>query len=217
MSHDPTGHASGDASGVTELAHHCADRTPLEICNRCRHDRQSTASSTLEVKMLDEQMLDEQLTIGELANRTGVATSALRYWEHLGLLPAPARVSGQRRYPPSAVGLVGEILVLRDAGYTGRDLKALIASRSSAINGWRELAQRKLTALDHQIAQAQAARTAIAHALACPHEDIHDCPNFASVVAARLAGSSLAEAHPHTDIDVGRAAPVVKARRCDRW
>jgi hypothetical protein len=74
-------------------------------------------------------------------------------------------------------------------------------SRSPAVDGWRELAQRKLTELGQQIAQAQAARTAIAHALACPHEDIHDCPNFASTVAARLAGSPLAEAHPHRDAD----------------
>jgi DNA-binding transcriptional MerR regulator len=142
-------------------------------------------------------MLEEQLTIGELANRTGVATSALRYWEEFGLLPATVRVSGQRRYPQSAVELVGVILLLRDVGFTLRELKELIAVRSSAIDGWRELAQRKLTELDQWIAQAQAARTAIAHALACSHEDILACPNFASVIAARLAGSSLEEAHPH--------------------
>lgn len=142
-------------------------------------------------------MSEEPLTIGELARRTGVATSALRYWEELGLLPAPARVSGQRRYPQSAVGLVGEILVLRDVGFTLRELNALITSRSSAADGWRELHQRKLTELDQRIAQAQAARTAIAHALACPHEDIHECPNFGSVIAARLTGSSFEEAHSH--------------------
>ncbi len=142
-------------------------------------------------------MTDEQLTIGELANRTGVATSALRYWEELGLLPASARVSGQRRYPPSAVEMVGVILLLRDVGFTLRELKALIAPRSLAGDGWREPFQRKLTELDQRIAQAQAARTAIAHALACLHEEILDCPNFASVVAARLAGKSLQQAHPH--------------------
>jgi DNA-binding transcriptional MerR regulator len=142
-------------------------------------------------------MPEEQLTIGELAHRTGVATSALRYWEQLGLLPAPARVSGQRRYPPSAVGLVGVILLLRDIGFTLRDLKALIASRSSAGDGWREPHKRKLAELDERIAQAHAARTALAHALACPHENIFECDTFASVVAARLAGSALTDAHPH--------------------
>jgi DNA-binding transcriptional MerR regulator len=177
---------------VTELPHHFPDRAPLEGRTCFRHDRQSTASSTLEVKMSDEQ-----LTIGALARRTGVATSALRYWEELGLLPAPARISGQRRYPAAAVELVGVILLLRDVGFTLRDLKAFIASRSSDGDDWRELARRKLAELDQRIAQAEAARTAIAHAVACPHEDIFDCPTFGGVVAARLAGSSLEAAHRH--------------------
>lgn len=139
--------------------------------------------------------MDEQLTIGALASRTGVATSALRYWEELGLLPAPARVSGQRRYPPSAVGLVGVVLALRHVGFTLREIKAFMASRSLAGDGWRELYQRKLIELDQRIAQAQVARTAIAHGLACPHKDIFECTNFASGVAALLAGSSLEDAH----------------------
>ncbi|MBO2456881.1 MerR family transcriptional regulator [Actinomadura violacea] len=139
--------------------------------------------------------MSEQLTIGELASRTGVATSALRYWEEFGLLPAPARVSGQRRYPPSAVGLVGVVLALQNAGFTLREVKAFLASRSPAGDGWRELYQRKLTELDQRIAQAQVARTVIAHGLACPHEDIFECSNFADGVAALLAGASLEEAH----------------------
>ena len=143
-------------------------------------------------------MSDEQLTIGELARTAGVATSALRYWEELGLVPAPARVSGQRRYPASAVGLVGLILLLRDVGFTLREVKALIAARSDTLDSWRELHQRKLAELDERIAQAQTARTAIAHGLACPHEEgIFHCPNFAALIAARLAGSPLHQAHPH--------------------
>ncbi|MFB9837787.1 MerR family transcriptional regulator [Actinoallomurus acaciae] len=141
--------------------------------------------------------MDERLTIGELARRTGTATSALRYWEELGLLPAPTRVSGRRRYPPSAAGLVGVILLLRDVGFTLREIKALIAARTSADGGWRRLHRRKLAELDRRIARAQAARTAIAHGLACPHEDVFECPNFADLVAARLAGASLEEAHSH--------------------
>ncbi|GAA0428799.1 hypothetical protein Acor_70950 [Acrocarpospora corrugata] len=145
--------------------------------------------------MPDEQPT-KQLTIGELARATGVATSALRYWEDLGLIPTPARASGQRRYPASAVGLVGQILLLRDVGYSLREVKALVTSHSDP-DTWRELAKRKLADLDERIAQAQAASTALAHALACPHEDIRTCPNFADIIAARLAGSPLHEAHPH--------------------
>lgn len=142
--------------------------------------------------------MGELLTIGELASRTGVATSALRYWEELGLLPTPDRVSGHRRYPPSTVQLVGVVLLLRDVGFTLREVRAFVASRLQAgDDDWRELCQRKVTELDQQIAQAQAARTAITHGLACTHTDILQCPTFASVVAARLAGTSLDEAHSH--------------------
>src|SRR5215218_6632505 len=121
-------------------------------------------------------MGDPHLTIGELAKRTGVATSALRYYEELGLLPAPDRVSGQRRYPESAVGLVGLILLLQDVGFSLRESKALLASRTQAVEGWRSLAQRKLTDLDEQIANAQTAKEVITHGLACPHDDFTTSP-----------------------------------------
>ncbi|GAB2942418.1 MerR family transcriptional regulator [Nonomuraea fastidiosa] len=137
----------------------------------------------------------EHLTIGELARRTGVATSALRYWEDLGVLPAPTRVSGRRRYPPSTVELVGLVLLLRGVGFTLREIATFLAARTSDGTGWRELYQRKLAELDHRIAQAQAARTAIAHGLACSHDDITGCPRFTSGIAALLEGASLEEAH----------------------
>jgi DNA-binding transcriptional MerR regulator len=142
-------------------------------------------------------MVGQWLTIGELARRTGVATSALRYWEQLGLLSAPARVSGQRRYPLSAVEQVGVLLLLRDVGFSLRDLGVLVASPRAATADWRKVHERKLAELDQRIAEAQAARTAIAHALACPHGSIFECPTFDRVVAARLAGSSIMDAHPH--------------------
>jgi DNA-binding transcriptional MerR regulator len=142
-------------------------------------------------------MSDRLLTIGELARRAGVATSALRYWEDLGLLPTPARISGQRRYPESATALVGIILLLRDVGFSLAEQKALLASRVVARDDWQRLARRKLAELDEQIAKAQTAREAIEHALGCPHEDLLACPKTASGVAARLAGQPLQQAHPH--------------------
>ena len=137
-----------------------------------------------------------ELTIGEVARATGVATSTLRYWEDLGLLPTPARVGGKRRYPGSAVDLVGVILFLQDVGFTLRELKTLIESRSDR-DAWRDLARRKLAELDQRITRTQAARTAIAHGLACRYDDVFECPTFTRIVAARLAGASLQEAHRH--------------------
>src|SRR5215472_15481815 len=96
-------------------------------------------------------MPDRLLTIGELARRTGVATSALRYYEERGLLPAPARMSGQRRYAESTVALVSIILLLRDVGFSLSEQQAFMTSRAVAPDGWRRLARRKLSQLDEQI------------------------------------------------------------------
>ncbi|MFI6504154.1 MerR family DNA-binding transcriptional regulator [Nonomuraea typhae] len=142
-------------------------------------------------------MSEHMLTIGELADRAGVATSALRYWDELGLLPAPVRVSGQRRYPESAPALVGAILLLRDAGFSLAEQKVLMATRGGAREEWDRLARRKLAELDEQIAKAGAAREAIEHGLRCGQEDLLGCPSFTGLVTARLAGQPLRAAHEH--------------------
>jgi DNA-binding transcriptional MerR regulator len=136
----------------------------------------------------------ELLSIGELARRTGVAASALRYYEEIGLLPAPARISGQRRYRESAVTIVAAIRLQSDAGFTLTEQKALIAPHEGAPD-WRELAQRKLAELDERIARAQAARDAISHGLRCPRRDAAQrpdfqaiCPDFQARITARRTG-----------------------------
>jgi DNA-binding transcriptional MerR regulator len=142
-------------------------------------------------------MADEMLTIGELSRRTGVATSALRYYDDLRLLRPAARVSGHRRYPPDAVGAVGTILFLRDVGFTLDEIRRLLAARWKSRGAWHELARRKIVELDERIADARAARVAVEHALACPHDDIVACPNFQEVVRRRLAGTPLRRVHTH--------------------
>jgi DNA-binding transcriptional MerR regulator len=155
------------------------------------HGGQSTPSSAPEVNSADGL-----LTIGELARRAGVTTSALRYYEDLGLLPRAARISGQRRYPGSAARLVAAILLYSDAGFTLAEQKALMGAHQTAPGEWRRLAQRKLAELDEQIARAQAAREAISHGLRCPHPDITQCPNYNAGLTARLAGQPLSRSHP---------------------
>jgi DNA-binding transcriptional MerR regulator len=156
----------------------------------CSHGRQSTPSSAPEVNPPAGL-----LTIGELARRAGVTASALRYYEEVGLLPAPARVSGQRRYPESAARLVAAILLYSDAGFTLAEQRALLDTRAHAPGDRRQLMRRKLAELDERIASAQAAREAISHGLRCSHEDITQCPNFNAGVTARLAGLPLARSH----------------------
>jgi DNA-binding transcriptional MerR regulator len=140
---------------------------------------------------------EQTYTIGELARRTGVAASAIRYYEELGLLPPPPRVAGKRRYNQASVDSVGMILLLRDIGFSLAEIRCFIAACSGSPDTCRELTRHKITELDSFIYRAQVARIALAHQLACPHADVRDCPNFAQVLAARLAGKPLEEAHSH--------------------
>jgi MerR family redox-sensitive transcriptional activator SoxR len=67
-----------------------------------------------------------ELTIGEVARRAGVATSSIRYYERIGLLPKPERVSGQRRYGADILGKLGFIGVAQGAGFRLAEIKELI-------------------------------------------------------------------------------------------
>ena len=137
----------------------------------------------------------ESLTIGEVANRTGVTTSALRYYDELGLVRPARRVSGQRRYQGDAVATVAAVRFLQEAGFTLAETKRFLASRKRAAGAWRSLAVRKCDELRQRIARDEAARQALEHALACPKEDLLACPNFWSTVQGVLGGAELAEAH----------------------
>jgi DNA-binding transcriptional MerR regulator len=140
--------------------------------------------------------MTDLLTIGELARRTGVATSALRYYEELGLLPPPRRASGQRRYEPFTVQLVGIILLLRDVGFTLAEIRALFVE-PDAHAGWRARAKAKIEELDEQIRKTEMARVALEHMMRCRHDELLECPNFLRTLARRLDGKPLEQAHPH--------------------
>ncbi len=124
--------------------------------------------------------------IGELARRTGVATSALRYYERIGLL-SPAERAGQRSlYSPSSAERVALIRLCQDAGFTLAEIGRLLAAFSRGRRAWDRLAERKIAELDARIADAQRAKKLITHALECPHRDLLACPNFRSALEAHL-------------------------------
>ena len=129
--------------------------------------------------------------IGELARRTGVATSALRYYERIGLLSPAERAGQRRRYPPSSAERVALIRLCQDAGFTLAEIGRLLDAWSRGRRDWGRLAERKIAELDARIADAQRAKKLITHALECPHRDLVACPNFRSALEAQLerAGS----------------------------
>ena len=104
--------------------------------------------------------------IGELAERTGVATSALRYYDQLGLVRPGARESGgRRRYAASAVAEVGVIRFLREVGFTLAEVDSFLAageqrSRQETID--RKLAE--FTEQQHQLKSPASCSSTAEHA-----------------------------------------------------
>jgi DNA-binding transcriptional MerR regulator len=117
------------------------------------------------------------IAIGELARRTGLASSALRYYERVGLLAPAARAGGRRHYGASSAERVALIQLCQDAGFTLSEVRALIAA-GSRRRPWVRFAQAKLRELDSLISRAERARALVQHALACPHPSLITCPNF---------------------------------------
>lgn len=130
---------------------------------------------------------DGLVPIGELARRTGVATSALRYYERIGLLPAAERAGQRRHFPPSTAERVALIRLYQDAGFTLAQIGPMVATVRQGRQAWRRLAKRKIADLDARIAEAQRAKDLIEHALNCRHKDLRTCPNFRAALRSRLA------------------------------
>jgi DNA-binding transcriptional MerR regulator len=126
------------------------------------------------------------IAIGELARRTGVAGSALRYYERVGLLSPAARAGGKRHYGAASAERVALIQLCQEAGFTLREVRALLAALSRRGRPWVRLAETKVHELDSRIAQARRAKRMVQHVLACPHRNVTTCPNFRAALKAYL-------------------------------
>lgn len=134
------------------------------------------------------------MSIGEIAQRFGLATHVLRYWESMGLL-APARVEGERRrYGPDDLYRAAVILRAKEAGFGLDDIREMIAVSTPAAR--REILRRHRGDLAYRIAQAQASLELIDCALDCDHEDLTSCAHFQAAVAERIGVDQPARVRP---------------------
>jgi MerR family redox-sensitive transcriptional activator SoxR len=129
--------------------------------------------------------LDElaDLTIGEVAQRAGVATSSIRYYERIGLLPEPEREYGQRRYDAAVLGKLGFIGVAQSAGFKLSEIKELIDGVDSA-NGMadqiRTLSSRKLDEVEALLERTKAMKGWLEVARHCGCATPAECALFAA-------------------------------------
>src|SRR5262245_25508604 len=106
--------------------------------------------------------MDSVLTIGEVSRRSGIASSALRFYEDRGLISSWRAGSGHRRYPRSMLRRIAFIVFAQRIGLTleeiGMELTKLPTDRIPASKDWARLSGEWTKRIDQRIAELQRLR-----------------------------------------------------------
>jgi MerR family redox-sensitive transcriptional activator SoxR len=113
----------------------------------------------------------ESLTIGEVAARSGVATSALRFYQERGLIRSERTSAGHRRYPRSAIRRVAFIVFAQRVGLTLEEVRDELAklpeNRVPERSDWAKLSSRWTTRIDERIAELERLRAGLTQCIGC--------------------------------------------------
>ena len=111
------------------------------------------------------------LTIGEVARRTGVAASALRFYEERGLITSERSGSGHRRYRRAVIRRVAFIVFAQRIGLTldevGQELAKLPNNRVPKRSDWEQLSSSWTARIDERIAELERLRVGLTECIGC--------------------------------------------------
>jgi len=115
--------------------------------------------------------VNDQLTIGQIADRTGLATSAIRFYEEKDLVRPTRASSGHRMFHRSAIRRLSFILVAQQLGYPLAEIKqqldTLPADDAPTGADWERLSVNFATDLDERIRRLQELRERLAGCIGC--------------------------------------------------
>jgi MerR family copper efflux transcriptional regulator len=119
-------------------------------------------------------------SIGEIADRFGLATHVLRHWEDVGLLNPLRNGAGRRRFGDAEVARVAVIIRSKAAGMSLEQIHTLLDGQAADR---REVLTAHVQDLDRRMGEMARSRQMTLHALDCRAHDIATCPNFAAGIA----------------------------------
>lgn len=115
--------------------------------------------------------MNEMLTIGEVARRSGVASSALRFYEQRGLIASQRSGSGHRRYPRSVLRRIAFVVFAQRVGLTldeiGEELAKLPPDRAPTKRDWARLSSTWSARIDERIAELQRLKVGLTECIGC--------------------------------------------------
>jgi len=126
-------------------------------------------------------------SVGDMAERFGLATHVLRHWEDVGLLSPGRDSAGRRRYGRDEVVRVAVILRSKAAGMT---LDQILVLLDVGADGRREVLRAHVADLDRRMAEMARSREMTLHALECRAHDVATCPQFRACVEDVLDGTA---------------------------
>ncbi len=111
------------------------------------------------------------LTIGEVSRRSGVASSALRFYEERGLIRSQRAGSGHRRYPRPVLRRIAFIVFAQRIGLTleeiGTELAKLPPDRAPSRRDWSRLSTQWSTRIDARIAELERLKAGLTECIGC--------------------------------------------------
>lgn len=123
--------------------------------------------------------MDFLLTIGEVSRRSGVASSALRFYEERGLIASDRSGSGHRRFPRSVLRRIAFIVFAQKIGLSlgeiGTELGKLPTARAPSRADWARLSGNWSKRIDQRISELQRLRAGLTECIGCGCLSIDKC------------------------------------------
>jgi MerR family transcriptional regulator, redox-sensitive transcriptional activator SoxR len=123
--------------------------------------------------------MDRLLTIGDVARRSGVASSALRFYEERGLISSARAGSGHRRYPRAVLRRIAFIVFAQRIGLTlaeiGVELAKLPRDRAPTRRDWSRLSSAWAARIDVRIAELERLKIGLTECIGCGCLSLERC------------------------------------------
>jgi MerR family redox-sensitive transcriptional activator SoxR len=120
----------------------------------------------------------EEMAISDIARVFGLRTSAIRYYEQIGILPPAMRKNGQRRYDHSALFRLAVVQRARETGFTLEEIRELFFGFPAGTpppKRWHQLSQRKITELREQMKRLKLMETLLKRVEECRCDAFDQC------------------------------------------
>jgi len=145
-------------------------------------------------------------TIGKLAARTGLSTSAIRFYESKGLIKADRNAGGQRRFEPSDIRRLSFIVITQQQGFSLGEIADMLAGlpngRTPTQKDWAKISKRLQQRIDERIAQLQQMRENLTGCIGCGCLSLKKCAlyNPNDKIAVKGAGPRYLMGNRSSDI-----------------